>query len=33
LPQCVTVGRPDRYPTPITAGEFLEQRLREIRLV
>jgi isopenicillin N synthase-like dioxygenase len=33
LPQCVTAGRPDRYPTPITAGDFLEQRLREIRLV
>ncbi len=33
LPQCVTTERPNRYPTPITAGDFLEQRLREIRLV
>jgi isopenicillin N synthase-like dioxygenase len=33
LPQCVTAERPSRYPVPITAGDFLEQRLREIRLV
>jgi len=32
LPQCVTPERPDRYPTPITAGAFLAERLREIRL-
>ena len=33
LPQCVTAERPNRYPIPITAGDFLDQRLREIRLV
>lgn len=33
LPQCVTAEHPNRYPVPITAGDFLEQRLREIRLV
>jgi len=33
LPQCVSAQRPNRYPTPITAGDFLEERLREIRLV
>lgn len=32
LPECVTPQRPDRYPTPITAGDFLQERLREIRL-
>lgn len=33
LPVCVGAGRPDRYPVPITAHEFLQQRLREIRLM
>jgi isopenicillin N synthase-like dioxygenase len=33
LPQCVGPGRPNRYPQPITADAFLEQRLKEIRLV
>lgn len=32
LPGCVTATRPDRYPEPITAGDFLQQRLRDIRL-
>jgi isopenicillin N synthase-like dioxygenase len=32
LPGCVSPGRPDRYPEPITADDFLNQRLREIRL-
>ena len=32
LPQCVTAENPDRYPDPITADEFLQQRLREIGL-
>ena len=32
LPSCVTAGRPDRYPEPITADTFLRQRLEEIRL-
>ncbi len=33
LPGCVSAERPDRYPQPITAHEFLMQRLREIKLV
>jgi isopenicillin N synthase-like dioxygenase len=33
LPQCVTADRPNRYLSPITAGDFLDERLREIRLV
>jgi isopenicillin N synthase-like dioxygenase len=33
LPQCVTPERPDLYPEPITAHEYLMQRLREIKLV
>jgi len=32
LPSCVRADRPNRYLTPITAGEFLLQRLREIGL-
>lgn len=32
LPGCVSAKNPDRYPTPITAQDFLYQRLREIRL-
>ena len=32
LPQCVDAGNPDRYPTPITANDYLMQRLREIKL-
>lgn len=32
LPQCVSDANPDRYPEPITADEFLQQRLREIKL-
>lgn len=31
LPSCVSPERPSRYP-PVTAGEYLEQRLREIGL-
>jgi isopenicillin N synthase-like dioxygenase len=34
LPQCVSDSNPDRYlGQPITADEFLQQRLREIKLV
>ncbi len=33
LPGCVAADRPDLYPAPITAEQFLQQRLREIRLV
>lgn len=32
LPQCVSVENPNRYPDPITADDFLQQRLREIGL-
>ena len=32
LPQCVSAARPDRYPEPITADAYLQERLREIRL-
>ena len=31
-PSCITTDNPNRYPTPITAHEFLYERLREIRL-
>jgi isopenicillin N synthase-like dioxygenase len=33
LPQCVSVDNPDRYPTPITAHDYLLERLREIKLI
>ncbi len=32
LPGCITSERPNRYPTPITANDYLEERLTEIRL-
>jgi isopenicillin N synthase-like dioxygenase len=32
LPSCVSAGNPDRYPEPITANDYLMQRLREIKL-
>ncbi len=32
LPQCITAEHPDRYPVPILADEFLQQRLHEIGL-
>lgn len=32
LPQCISADNPDRYPIPITADQFLQQRLREIGL-
>ncbi|HEX3700000.1 MAG TPA: 2-oxoglutarate and iron-dependent oxygenase domain-containing protein [Phenylobacterium sp.] len=32
LPTCVDVAHPDRYPSPITANDYLQQRLREIKL-
>ncbi|MGE3142522.1 MAG: isopenicillin N synthase family dioxygenase, partial [Hyphomonadaceae bacterium] len=32
LPGCITPQNPNRYPTPITAQAFLDQRLKEIRL-
>ena len=33
LPGCVDAAHPDRYRTPITADEFLRERLREIKLL
>ncbi len=33
LPQCVSESRPNRYPEPITADDYLKQRLREIKLL
>jgi isopenicillin N synthase-like dioxygenase len=32
LPGCITPERPDRYPAPITANAYLEERLRDIGL-
>ena len=32
LPGCVTADNPSRYPEPITAQGYLEERLREIKL-
>ncbi len=32
LPGCVDAAHPDRYPTPITANDYLQERLREIKL-
>jgi isopenicillin N synthase-like dioxygenase len=32
LPSCITPDRPSRYPEPITAQGYLEERLREIKL-
>jgi isopenicillin N synthase-like dioxygenase len=33
LPSCIDAQHPDRYPRPITADEFLQERLREIKLL
>ena len=33
LPSCITPDRPNLYPEPITADDYLWQRLREIKLV
>ena len=32
LPSCISAENPNRYPAPITAQDFLYERLREIRL-
>jgi isopenicillin N synthase-like dioxygenase len=32
LPSCITPDNPNRYPEPITAQDFLYERLKEIRL-
>ena len=33
LPQCISDDNPSRYPQPITANDYLLERLREIRLI
>jgi isopenicillin N synthase-like dioxygenase len=33
LPSCVGRDNPNRYPQPITAHEYLQERLREIKLI
>jgi isopenicillin N synthase-like dioxygenase len=33
LPGCISADNPDRYPAPITADAYLQQRLREIGLI
>lgn len=33
LPECISAERPDRYPEPVTADDYLQQRLREIGLL
>jgi isopenicillin N synthase-like dioxygenase len=33
LPSCVSPENPNRYPAPITAHGYLQERLREIRLI
>ncbi len=33
LEQCITADKPNAYPEPITANDFLMQRLREINLI
>ena len=33
LPSCVSADSPDRYPQPITAHDYLLQRLKEIKLM
>jgi isopenicillin N synthase-like dioxygenase len=33
LPSCIDAGNPSRYPEPISAHEYLQERLREIKLI
>jgi isopenicillin N synthase-like dioxygenase len=33
LPSCVDAAHPNRYPAPITAHDYLQERLREIKLI
>jgi isopenicillin N synthase-like dioxygenase len=33
LPSCINAANPNRYPTPISAHDYLLERLREIRLI
>ena len=32
LETCVSEKHPNRYPTPITSDDYLQERLREIKL-
>ena len=32
LPNCISEDRPNLYPTPITSHDFLQERLKEIKL-
>ena len=32
LPSCITAANPNRYPVPITADDYLQERLAEIKL-
>jgi len=32
LPGCISAENPDRYPQPISADDYLQERLREIGL-
>ena len=33
LPQCISAENPDRYPQPILSHDYLQERLREIKLI
>ncbi|MGN6520755.1 MAG: isopenicillin N synthase family dioxygenase [Dokdonella sp.] len=33
LPSCISADNPNRYPAPISAHEYLQERLREIKLI
>ena len=33
LPQCIDAQHPNRFPVPINAHDFLQERLREIKLI
>jgi len=33
LPSCISPARPNRYPVPITADDYLQERLAEIKLL
>jgi hypothetical protein len=33
LPSCIDAAHPKRYAQPITAHDYLQERLREIKLI
>jgi len=33
LPSCIDAMHPNQYPQPITAHDYLQERLREIKLI